>query len=258
MQGITPYKELIMTKNNVKSVHHGHRDRLKQRFNVNQGRDFEDHELIEMLLFYVLPRVNTNDLAHKLIDKFGSLRNVCNADPARIEDVIGAGPSTAMFFSLLKAVRKRIDLQKYNMNNFVADGITKVGEYLIDYYKDADCEEICAFFLDNSFRLIEFSSLSQGSVNSASLDVRKLTKHALRTDATQVIIAHNHPNGSVDASIQDQDLTMQIDRSLRSIGVTLVEHIIVSDISYVPTMYLRTTSMNRIADINKYRHFYEN
>ena len=240
------------------SVHAGHRERMRRRFLVSQGKDFNDHEMLEMLLFYALPRGNTNEVAHNLLNEFGSLRNVCNAEPARIEKVIGAGPATSLFISFLFALRKRIDLEKYDMDRFVASSTREVGEFLMEYYRDKQYEEVCAMLLDNSFRLIEFKSLSTGSVNSSSFDVRSLTRHALRMDATHIILAHNHPFGDTAPSRNDRDLSLLLDSALRSVGIILLDHIIVTNTSYKPMINLGMTTQNMQADPQKYRDYYRN
>ncbi len=218
------------------SVHAGHRDRIKTRFLANRGNDFADHELLEMLLFYTLPRVNTNPLAHMLIDEFGSLEDVLNADPERLERIQGLGKSTSLLFSLLFAIKKRTDMQKYKNTKFTADSLTKVGNYFVDYFKGKKYEEVCVLLLDNSLKLIGFKSLSSGSINSTKVDIRELTKYALTNDASYVIMAHNHPSGLLIASAHDKNLTYNIESALYAVGIVLMEHIITNDVAFTPTM----------------------
>lgn len=246
------------TNKSSKPIHNGHRKRLKERFLANNGKDFTDHELLELLLFFILPRVNTNELAHRLINEFGSLEAVFNACPELIERVEGAGKSTALFFSLHCTIMKRIGMEKYREKRFVADALSKVGAYLLDYYKDTKCEEFCVMLLDNSFGLIEFTPMSIGSVNSASIDTRKVARYALLKDASYVILSHNHPAGALNQSSDDRVVTIQIEAALHAVGISLMEHIIVNDTSYAPTMHLRMTSATPLKDANKYREFYKN
>ena len=118
---------MSIEKNKVQSLHRGHRERMRKRFLAGGGKDLEDHELLELLLYYVIPRSDTNKLAHNLLREFGTLRDVMNADPARIEQVVGAGKATSTFISLLFAVKKRTDTQKYSKTRFVADTLGAVG-----------------------------------------------------------------------------------------------------------------------------------
>ena len=238
-------------------LHRGHRERMRKRFAENGGRDLEDHELLELLLYYVIPRADTNKLAHNLLNEFGSFREVLNADPARIEQVVGAGKATATFLSVLFAVKKRADTQKYSRRRFVADSIHSVGNYLVDYFSDSHDEEICMMMLDNSLKLIGFKTVSCGSVNSVSLDVRAMTKFAVVANATYVILAHNHPSGKADPSPEDKQLTTEAQAALDAVGITLIDHIVVNNIGFRPTMYMRSFSTRNPEYLKLYKKFYE-
>ena len=246
------------TENSEKPLHTGHRERLKKRFLVNDGKDFTDHELLELLLFFVIPRVNTNELAHRLINEFGSLSGVFNASPDLIEKVDGAGKNTSLFFRLHDTLMSRVIMEKYKNKKFIADSLSRVGNYLCDYYRDSKREEFCAMLLDNSFGLIEFVSLSTGSVNSASIDVRTVAKLALTKDASYVILSHNHPSGTLNQSSDDRVVSLKVEAALNAIGISLIEHIIVNDTGYAPTMHLRITSATPVKDANRLRSFYKN
>ena len=238
-------------------IHRGHRSRMKQRFLQNGGKDFSDHELLEMLLFYVIPRSDTNELAHALLNEFGSLREVMCADPARIQGVIGAGKSTATFLSLLFTIRKRIDTQKYTSKKFVADSLYKVGNFFVDYFKDVGREEFCVMMLDSSLKLIECRSLSSGSASSTSLDLKALVRLAIISGAAHVVVAHNHPSGPSAASAEDRQLTASIESALDAVGISLLEHLIVNDIGYKPTMQMRIFASQQNEHTALYKKFYE-
>ena len=244
-------------KSKQKPLHSGHRERLKERFSINDGKDFTEHELLEMLLFYVIPRVNTNELAHKLINEFGSLQGVFEADPALLERVDGAGKSTSLYFRLHDTIMKRIGMEKYKDKRFYADALSKVGEFLLDYYRGNKSEEFCIMLLDNSLGLIEFAQMSTGSVNSSSVDVRKIAKYALLKDASHVILSHNHPSGTLHQSSDDRVVTLQVQSALNSLGISLMEHIIVNDTDYATTMHMRPMSSTPLRDANLYREFYK-
>ncbi len=237
-------------------IHNGHRERLKKRFLANDGKDFTDHELLELLLFFIIPRVNTNELAHRLINEFGSLEALFKASPEIIERVEGAGKSTSLFFRLHSTIMKRIGMEKYQNKRFVANSLSGVGNFLCDYYRDTKCEEFCVMLLDNSLGLIEFSPMSIGSVNSASVDVRKVARYALLKDASYVILSHNHPAGTLNQSSNDRVVTIQVEAALHAVGISLMEHIIVNDGGYAPTMHLRMTSATPFKDSSRLKEFY--
>lgn len=247
-----------MSKDIIKDqcVHRGHRARMRKRFAENGGNDFLDHELLEMLLYHVIPRANTNELAHNLLNEFGTLRDVLNADPARIERVTGAGKATAGYLSLLFAIRKRTDTQKYIKTKFVADSLVKVGNYLVDHFRDRHNEEFCMMLLDGSLTLIEFKTVGVGSVNSTPVDVKALTKHALLSNATHVILAHNHPSGPALPSERDRQLTAQLEAALGAVGISLLDHLIVNDVGFKPTMYLRALGTETREYDGLYEKFY--
>ena len=244
-------------KNKSKPLHSGHRKRLRERFLVNNGKDFTDHELLELLLFYLIPRANTNELAHKLINEFGSLQGVFDTDPAILERVDGAGKATSLYFKLHDTIMKRIGMEKNKEKRYYADALSKVGEYLLDYYRGCKSEEFCVMLLDNSLGLIEFEQMSTGSINSANVDVRKIAKYALLKDASHVILSHNHPSGTLHQSSDDRVVTLQVQSALNALGISLMEHIIVNDTDYATTMHMRPMSSTPLRDANVYREFYK-
>ncbi len=245
--------------NNISnSTHDGHRERLRKRFLTTGGEDFADHELLELLLFYPIPRMNTNGIAHGLINEFGSLKNVMYADPKRLEHVEGVGQSTSFMFSLIKVINKRISLEKYDMSRFVADSLSKVGNFLVDYYKDKEEEELCALFLDSSFRVLGFKSLSKGNANCSGVDVKLAIQNVIELNATQVIIAHNHPRGMTAPSSYDRHVTMKFDTALNIINVNLIDHVIVSGMTYTPTLHTRVFDQNSSKETRSYRYFFDN
>lgn len=230
---------------------------MRQRFMQNGGRDFSDHELLEMLLFYVIPRSDTNELAHALLNEFGSLREVICADPVRVQGILGAGKSTATFLALLFTIRKRIDTQKYTSKRFVADSLYNVGSFFVDYFKDVGREQFCVMMLDSSLKLIECRSLSSGSTSSAALDVKSLVRLAVVSGAAHVVVAHNHPSGPSTASAEDKQLTANIEAALDAVGISLLEHLIVNEVGYKPTMQMRIFASQQNEHTALYKKFYE-
>lgn len=261
MKEITNKQQLIFNTETKKSnssseLHKGHRARMKKKFSLHNGTDFLDHEILETLLFHSIPRADTNELAHKLLNEFGSLRAVCSAAPEKLRKIKGIGPSTILLLKLVFTLHKRMDIEKYNVKKLSADRISNVGNFLINYYKDNPREELCAMFLDNSLKLIDFVSLAMGSVNSVCVDVRSLAKLALDKDSSYVIISHNHPAGTLNQSNEDKVITVQVQAALHTIGITLLDHIIVNDVAYMPTMMAQIRGRVPQADIDIINKFY--
>ncbi len=244
-----------------RNLHAGHRDRMKIRFLKSNGSDLEDHELLEVLLYYVHSRVDTNRIAHELMDEFGSLRAVCNAPPDRLMSIEGVGEKTVIFLSLLSELRRRIRMESFSTKSFCADSLSAVGEYLISYYNGMQNEQLCAMLLDGSLGLIEFRAISNGSVNASSFDVRAFVRYAVCRDANYVILAHNHPSGICVPSSADLEVTSLAETALSAVKIELIEHIIVGSCSFVPTMQIRSNGLRFSAPGNKkdadmLKHFY--
>ncbi len=229
-----------------RSLHSGHRQRLKDKYVKSGAEGLSDHELLELLLYYAIPQRNTNDISHELIDRCGSLEGVFNADIDYITKTKNVKTNTAILLSLVRDLNKRINLAQCRSGE-VFDSLSKVGGYLMNYYIGIQNEKVIVMLLDNSMHLIKTEMLYEGSVNSAHMDQRKLATLALLNNASCVILAHNHPNGLAIPSSEDRMTTKNADAALSAIGVTLLEHIIVGSSNYAPTMqpffgYSRTGS----------------
>jgi DNA repair protein RadC len=220
-------------------LHKGHRERLRQRFINTQGHGLNDHELLELLLFYTHSRINTNEIAHQLIDKYGSLREVVNATPEKICSVKGVGKQTAIFFEILTAVNRRIRMEKYFAKKPTFKTLSSVGEFLLEHYNGANREELYAMFLDSSMKLIDFRFIASGSSDGLCFDIKSFARTALDYNAEFVILSHNHPGGEAVPSSSDREKTALVEATLSAIGIGLLEHIIVSDVAYSPTMQSR-------------------
>ncbi len=250
----------MVTKNETpkESIHKGHRARMKNRLRQTMGENFMDHELLEISLYYVLPRTNTNDIAHDLLKRFGSLRNICSADPKMIESVPGLGKEAATFFLLLSIIKKRIELERYDLKRFTADSMSEVGNFLVNFFKDKQREEVYAMLLDSSFKLLEFVPVSFGCFDGANVDIPEFTRYAVVRRAKKIILAHNHPSGNTTPSGHDKQISLDLRSNLQAVGIELVEHIIVNEISFAPTLYMFPTSPGNIPRIEQYKKFYNN
>ena len=243
-------------------LHAGHRQRLKNRYLDFGVENFSDHELLEMLLFYAIPQRNTNDLAHALIDRFGSLAGVLSADIDSLKSVKGLGEHSAILIALVNDIQRKIRLSN---NNDVEklDSLSKIGKYLMNYYEGVNEERVTLILLDNSMRLIDFVLLSTGSVNSSSVDCRSIAEISLRKNASCVILAHNHPGGLAIPSSEDRMISKNVDAALSVIGVHLIEHIIIGTANYAPTMqlhygHMRAAPTTLKIDENFFSKFYGN
>ncbi len=217
------------------NIHAGHRDRMKDKYLKSGIDNFSDHELLEMLLYYALPQKNTNELAHNLIAEFGSLKGVLEADTDSLMRVDGIKKHTAILLSLVNGINRRTRISENN-DCMIFDSLSKVGEYLLNYYSGLCREQVCVMLFNNSMKLIDFVKISEGSVNSAAIDYRSIATISLTKNASCVILSHNHPNGLAIPSSEDREVTKTVESALSVLGITLLEHIIVGSENYMPSM----------------------
>lgn len=212
------------------NVHKGHRERMRKGF-FNRGFEgLQDHEVLEMLLYFGIPQRNTNEIAHNLIHHFGSFSAVLEADKA---DLIKHPYITENVAFLIKMI---LPLYKRYMEVATEKAVLIETEDMVEFlrakYADTNNECVYALFLDPKHRLIACRKLNEGDVSTSLFDLRKLASYALETKATFVVISHNHPNGITLPSREDIAMTENAYRLLSSLKVKLLDHIIVSKTSY--------------------------
>ena len=214
------------------SLHKGHRDRLKSRF-LEEGLDgFTDIQVLELLLFFVIPRRDTNPIAHNLLNRFGSLTQVLEADVEELKKVEGIGQEAAVFLHLMPAAGRYYLVDK-TMQCKVLKTIDQCGEYLLPYFFGRKVETVFLLCLDAKCKVLCCKEVGEGSVNSAGISIRKIVETALGANATSVVLAHNHPSGVAVPSYEDVQTTHRIASALRAVDVHLVDHIVVADDDFV-------------------------
>lgn len=213
-------------------MHEGHRERVKKRF-LNEGLDsFEDHQVLELLLFYAIPRKDTNELAHTLINKYGSLSAVFEADPVELATTIGISDNSAVLLSLIPYLSRYYLKDKWSKNEII-DSSTKAGKYLLDLFAGRNYEMFYLICLDVQNKVINASLVHEGTVNEVHIYPRIIVETALRYKANSVILAHNHPSGSMEISMADEEATKKIKLALNAISIQVMDHIIVAGNHYV-------------------------
>ena len=193
------------------SIHKEHRQRVKQRF-LGEGMDhFDEVHALELLLFYAIPQGDVNPLAHRLLDHFGNLHQVLEAPPEQLVAVPGVREHTAVLLGLVKGISQK---------------------YLIDY-RDKPDETVMLLCLDAKRSPLACRIISEGSVNTAEVSVRKVVEAALAVNATTVMLAHNHPSGIALPSMEDIVTTRRVGMALDGVGILLEDHIVVAGRDYV-------------------------
>ena len=207
-------------------LHKGHRQRMLKKYIMNGIDCFEDHEKLEIALFTIFSRCNTNDISHRLISEFGSLNKVFETDYKDLQKIKGIGENAAIMISFLGDLFRSLVNKK--PKGVVLDSTKKIIDYCCGLYTAAPSKEIVyGLFLDSKFNLISQSEIEKGGTNFAGFDVKTFTKIALNSDCTDVILVHNHPSGSRIASTADINTTREIADLLEKVDVRLADHIIV-------------------------------
>ena len=203
----------------MENIHQGHREKMRQRFLKSGLEGFADHEALELLLYYAIPRQDTNPIAHRLMERYGSLSAVLSA-PA--EDLLKVAGQIGRKARLADAV------QSCPMTD-----VETAGAYLLERYAGETHEIVYELCLDRKGKLLACKRLNDGGASSAALDIRKVVENAILTSASTVILAHNHPSGIALPSDDDCAATPRAAQALQTIGVALADHIIVADDDFV-------------------------
>jgi DNA repair protein RadC len=216
------------TQEEPRSLHGGHRDRLRARF-LSEGLDaFDDHQLLELILFYAIPRVDTNPIAHRLMNRYGSLAAVLEADPRDIQAVEGVGAQAAVLISMLPQITRRYLGDRARRGRPCLRTAQAAAEYLIPLMAGRSEEVFFVLCLDAQLRLLFPALVSEGTVKEAFVHPRLVVEAVIRHRAAAVILAHNHPGGTAAPSEQDRRLTRELVEALGVIGVQVKDHVIVA------------------------------
>ena len=213
-------------------VHDGHRDRKRDQFLRCGAESFAEHELLELLLFYAIPRKDTNPTAHALIDRFGSLQGVLSASQEELMEVPDIGKNAAVLIRLIAPLYRQ-SLVFAADHEVVLDTRERIGEYFRDIFIAHPAEAVYQLCLDAKGRKLDLSRVSEGDVGSVGLNVRRILENTLRARAVMVVLAHNHPSGVALPSQEDRVATEMVREALENMGVRLVDHFIVADNDYV-------------------------
>lgn len=228
------------------SYQDGHRQRVKARFREEGLDNFSDEHIMELLLFYCVPRQNTKDLAYRLIEHFGSLTEALDATTAELEQVEGVGEGVSTFLRLIREL-----MRQYYIN--LDTQITKLktlddySRYLKSFFLTLRNEVVYLLCLDAKCEVLCCKKIGEGSINAAVVSVRKVVETAINANAVTVVLAHNHPSGVAIPSQEDVATTVRIAKALQSVDIFLADHVIVSgiqSISMVQTRYFNPYNLD--------------
>ena len=212
-------------------MHEGHRKRHKERYLQGGLEGFKDHEVLELLLFYSIPRRDTNKIAHMLIERFGSLNAVFDANPADLMNTEGIGEQSAVLLSLVPAIARRYEIAAIGERPQL-DSTAKAGSYAVALLKGIPVERFYLICLDAQCCVTCPALLQEGTINQAAVYPRMVVEAALRHHAHSVIIAHNHPGGALKPSKADIRVTRAVMDAVKPLGIDVLDHIIVTNRGY--------------------------
>lgn len=207
----------------------GHRERLRQRFLADEGKSMPDYELLEMLLSIAIPRRDVKPLAKELLKKFGSFANVINAKKEDLIKIDGIKETTATILILIKTSANRMSWQSLYS---AEDSLVTNWDGLVDYCRGSMCyqkvEEFRIIFFNPSGKIIAEETHQKGTVDAVAVYVREIVSSVVKHSAKAIVLVHNHPSGIVEPSKNDIAITKQICEAMKSIDVTVWDHLIVS------------------------------
>lgn len=214
-----------------KPTYVGHRNRIKEKYEKSGLNGWLDYEVLELALSYAIPRKDTKPIAKELLGRFKTLNGVLDADRKDLQSVNGLSKHSSLFLNLLKDI-SILYMEKGIYNRELLSSPQVVYDYLKVSLKGLADEEFSMLFLDGRNQLISMETLKTGTVNRAVVFPRKVVECALYHHAVGVIIAHNHPSGSLEPSVEDQDITRAIKEALRTVDIALLDHVIIGGNEY--------------------------
>lgn len=207
------------------SLHAGHRERMRERFRKDGLTNFAPHEVLEILLYYCVPRHDTNAIGHKLIKRFKTLNGVFHAPVKELEKIEGIGPGTAEYLKLVGELCQYAGHEQDVINEFLCAD-TDYNRYFRSLFTGKKNELLYLLCLDAKCMVIDHFLIAEGSVNYVNLPVRKIVDIAITANAASVVLAHNHPGGFALPSGDDIQATINLGKILKAVDVTLVDHLI--------------------------------
>ncbi len=224
-----------MGVDNGKNMHGNHRARMREKLFSSGVEAFHDHELLEMLLYSCESRRNTNETAHELINRFGSLQGVFRASPEALKAVPGVKDAATALVIVSREIMRRIEEGEAERPDSFENRV-QFCEYILRLYKFSVVEELYMHMFDNGNRFIDSVLINRGNTNTVCMDIRKMVEEILKRDAASIIISHNHPGGKLISSSEDMLLTRDLAFTMNKLGIELIDHILVANNKYTSIM----------------------
>lgn len=211
-----------------KHRHTGHRERMKAEFLARGLEGWPDHRVLELLLFYTIPQGDVNDLAHELVERFGSLAGVLDASVEELKKVKGVGDHTAVFLRMLPAVLGRYQGARTRLSAII-NSPEEAYAWLEPYFFGARNEMVYVLCLDGKRQVLGVRKVAEGSIELAEVNTRRIAEEAIGLRAAQIYVAHNHVSNLAIPSQADWLTTDTLRGALRPIGIELIDHLVFVD-----------------------------
>ena len=216
------------TSKRTPNVHEGHRERMRLRFAADNGESMATHELLEMLLFSVIPRCNTNEIAHALLKRFQTLDGVFEASIADLMQIDGIGHNSAVHIKLMSALIRRAEIERRApVKQFLTE--QQVIDYLCPLFLQLNVERIYMLCFDDAGHLLCCEMISEGCVNAVAVNSQLMLRLAVAKNAAWVVLAHNHPHGLACPTMEDRVTTQKYNTLFDCVGIPLVEHFVIAN-----------------------------
>ncbi|MBE6945808.1 MAG: hypothetical protein E7459_06950 [Ruminococcaceae bacterium] len=212
--------------------HSGHRERVKQRYAQQGLKGFDEENILEMLLYYAIPRKDTLPIARGLLNRFDRLVDVLNTPVEELVKMEGVGEGTAQYLHMLADICRFCCAQRYR-EDLVLDSTERYGEYLLPKYYGLQDETVFLLCLNGQCNPVGCRIISTGDLNSATVPIRRIVEFALSVGAASVVLAHNHPNGVALPSDQDILATQRVANALNLMEIDLADHLVVAGEDFV-------------------------
>ena len=211
-----------------KHRHTGHRERMKAEFLARGLEGWPDHRVLELLLFYTIPQGDVNDLAHELVERFGSLAGVMDASVEELKKVKGVGDHTAVFLRMLPAVLGRYQGARTRLSAII-NSPEEAYAWLEPYFFGARNEMVYVLCMDGKRQVLGVRKVAEGSIEMAEVNTRRIAEEAIGLRAAQIYVAHNHVSNLAIPSQADWLTTDTLRGALRPIGIELIDHLVFVD-----------------------------
>ena len=221
----------LIRKDKAANPHANHRERVRRRFLTEGFDSLEDHVKLELLLFYAIPRRDTNPIAHNLLQRFGSISNVFEAPMKELLKVDGVGEAGAMLLKLIPNLARTYMVDKEKTPVRFHD-TKSTGNYLMQRYIGLVNETLTVIALDSKGRVLYCEAVYEGSIDTLPIHIKRIVEIAVLYNADSIILAHNHPSGNLMPSSEDARSTRLVYQALSSINVNLADHFVIIDGDY--------------------------